>query len=338
MKRMTKIAAGVIALLLIAGGAGLFFSQSRIASLVKAVAGVEESAEDLLTEAVGTEVDIESIETSLADGEMRIHGLAVSNPAGFRTEHAFEAREIRVVLDIASLLSDPVVIREISIGRPIVTYEIGPDGTNLDAIQRNVESFAESERSTDSGDPGTRIVIEHLYVRDGTVAASAVFLDGKALWVPLPDIHLQDLSTGEGGTTADDLVEAITTEIVKNARESVAPLAGLTDDIKDRIAGEASRLAERLKQGLETGSESTREALEKGAESAERELEKQVETAREALERGTESAKEALGKGAESTRKAIEGGTESAREAIEKETDRVKQRLKKLLRTGDRGD
>ena len=223
----------MILLLLVTAGAALYFSQSRVSSLVEAALGIEAAAEELLTRAVGTEVTIESIDVALADGELSILGLTVANPAGFHTPHALEASEVRVAMELASLLEDTVVVREIVVEKPLLSYEVGPDGSNLEALQRNAESFAGSGAGTSGGAPTRRILIENLHVRGGRVAASAVFLEGKSWKVPLPDIHLRNLSSGEGGIAAAGVVKEVTAEIARNARRSVAPIRELAGEIEE---------------------------------------------------------------------------------------------------------
>ena len=285
MKRSIKLAGVVILLLLVVAGAALYYSQSRVSSLVEATLGIEAAAEELLTRAVGTEVTIESIDVALADGELSILGLTVANPAGFHTPHALEAGEVRVAMELASLLEDTVVVREIVVEKPLLAYEFGPEGSNLEALQRNAETFAGSGGGTSGDAPARRILIENLHVRDGRVAASAVFLEGKSWEVPLPDIHLRNLSSGEGGEAAASVVREVSGEIMRHARRSVAPIRELAGELEDRIADKASEVVEKLKRKLEEGSGNARESLEQGSESA-----------REALEKGTEKVKKGLEK------------------------------------------
>ena len=311
--------------LLLAAGGMLLFSQSRVSSLLKAVAGIEAGAEALLSEAAGAGVTIESIETSLSTGEMTIRGLAVRNPEGFRTEHALEAGEVRVAMELATVFKDTVVVREITVEKPLLTYEFGPEGSNLEAIRRNAESFAGSDSDSGAGagsdsgprgdTPAKRLLIENLYVRDGKVAASAVFLEGRSWQVPFPDLHLEHISFGEGGggAAAEGIVDEVISTLMRNARESAAPIG-------ERISGGASRAAESAQREIEKGAGSALETLEKG-----------VESARETLEKGTESARNALEAGAESAREALEQGADSAREAVGKGTDEVRKTLEKLL-------
>ena len=153
---------------------------------------------------------------------------------------------------LASLLEDTVVIREIAVGRPLFSYELGREGSNLEAIRRNVDSFAGSGREGPQGEaPARKLLIENLHVRDGRIAASAVFLEGRSWEVPLPDLRLRNLSSGEAGVAAAGIVETVTTEVARNARESVAPIRELAGELGERIAGGASKVVEGITRKIE---------------------------------------------------------------------------------------
>ena len=337
MKRSIRVAGVTILGLLLAAGAALWLAPSRVSSLLVDVFGIEKAAEELLTQAVGTKVAIASIDVALIEGEMTIRGLTVANPEGFRTEHAFEADEVRIAVELGTLLEDAVVIREIAVEKPLVTYELGPDGSNLEAIQQNVESAAGSGEASSRDAPTRQILVEDLYIRGGRVAASAVFLKEKAWKAPLPDIHLENISSTGGGIAAADVIEEITSEILANARRSIAPIRELAGEVGDRITAGAGKVLERVKRELEKGSGPARETLERGSGTTVLEtVKKKAEAAREALDKGAESAGKALGEGADSTREALEKGTESAREALGKGTDKVRKTLDRLL--GKRAD
>ena len=347
MKRSIRVAGVTILGLLLAAGAALYLAPSRVSSLLIDVFEIETAAEELLTEAVGTEVAIASIDVALIEGEMTIRGLTVANPEGFRTEHAFEADEVRVAVELGTLLEETVVVREVTVEKPLVTYELGPDGSNLEAIQRNVESAAGSGEASSRDAPTRQILVEDLYIRGGKVAASAVFLKGKSWKVPLPDIHLENISSAGDGIAAADVIEEVTSELLASARRSVAPIRELAGEVGDRITAGAGKVLESVKRELERGSGPDRETLERGSGPARETLErgsgtvretlkKKAEAARETLEKGAESARRALGEGADSTREALEKGAESAREALGKGTDKVRKTLDRLL--GKRAD
>lgn len=303
--RSTRIAGIVILVLLLAAGATLYYSKSRVSSLLEAALGIEAAAEHLLTEAVGAEVTIASIDVALEDGEVTVQGLTVANPEGFRTPHALRADEVRIAMELASLLEDTVVIREIAVEKPLVAYEIDREGSNLEVIRRNVASFAGSGGEPRSAALARNILVEDLHVRDGRIAASAVFLEGKSWTVPLPDIHLENVSVGEGGIAAADFIEEITAEIVDGTREAAAPIREIASEVADRIGDRASKVVEDARRALEKGSGPARETLEGGSESVRETLKKEAGSARETLERGAVFAREALEKGTESAKKTL---------------------------------
>ncbi len=63
---------------------------------------------------------------------------------------------MRLELDTDSVTSDIVVIKEIFIEAPEVTYELGGDGSNIDAIQKNVDAFIRKNVGSSGGGNGKR--------------------------------------------------------------------------------------------------------------------------------------------------------------------------------------
>ena len=99
--------------------------------------------------------------SSATSGEGVLRGLKMGNPKGFKSDSAFRLGEVRVRIDIDSLGRDTVVIKEVVITAPEITYELWPNGSNIDAIRRNVESTmgagAGQARGGDAA--GTKLVI-----------------------------------------------------------------------------------------------------------------------------------------------------------------------------------
>ena len=61
-------------------------------------------------------------------------GLHVGNPEGFKTAGLFDLGAVSVDVDNSTLLSDVIVIKEISIDGLALTYEQGLRGSNLGAL------------------------------------------------------------------------------------------------------------------------------------------------------------------------------------------------------------
>ena len=89
----------------------LFVALASVDSIVKAA--IERVGSDVTQ----TEVTVDEVEISLTSGEGIIRGLVIGHPEGCE-ERVMRIGEARIVLDIGSLTSDTIVIKEIS-GRPL---------------------------------------------------------------------------------------------------------------------------------------------------------------------------------------------------------------------------
>ncbi|MBR4223147.1 MAG: AsmA family protein [Victivallales bacterium] len=92
------------------------------------------------------DITVEDVSLSILRGHLRIDNLVVKNPEGFKTPSAFTLTKIEVKLVPTSLLSDRIIINEVEIIAPEVTYELAPLKltSNIGVIQKNVESFLPS--------------------------------------------------------------------------------------------------------------------------------------------------------------------------------------------------
>jgi hypothetical protein len=169
--------------------------------------------------------------------------------------------EISLQLDVGSVTKDPIVIKEIAITAPEVTYEFGLKGSNLDTLERNVDAYTGQEKSKTSEanqkseKPGKKLVIENLYIRKGRVNVSATELEGKSATASLPDIHLTDIGKKSGGATVGEVAEQVLGAISRGAASAAATtnIGGLLDKLKGggaSTATEATQGAEKRLKGL----------------------------------------------------------------------------------------
>lgn len=239
------------------------FVFSSLDGLIKA--GVETYG----TEITQASVTLESVEIDITSGQGALAGLVVGNPKGFQTPSAFKLGRISITIDTSTVTSDPVVIKEIVITKPEITYELGPGGNNIDTIQKNVNAYmakfgggksAEPEAKGDS--EGPKLIIRHLYIRGGTVNVSAAILKGKKMSAPLPDIHLTDIGGKKKGATPGEVAEKILTSISKGASGAVSgigigktleslesSLSGITKGIGDSLGGATKDIGGSIESG-----------------------------------------------------------------------------------------
>jgi hypothetical protein len=189
-------------------------------------------------EITGVSIQLDGVTIEAMDGRAALHGLVVGNPPGFSTDHALSLGEISMTLDLDSLTKDVIVIKQVSIVKPDVTYELGTGGSNLDTIQRNVDRYVtqhggSSQRTERNG--GKKLVIENLYIKNATAHVSTAVMQRSGMSVPVPDLHLRDIGKRSGGATAGEVVKQVLGALTQSVTRTVASrgLGGTIDTLKE---------------------------------------------------------------------------------------------------------
>jgi len=250
MKTLLKVGVIVVLLLVVAlTMIGVYFN-----SMIKA--GVEAVGPKI----TGTIVKLDAVDISPFSGQGRLKGLVVGNPKGFQTESAFKIADAKVKVDQKTALSDKLIIEEILIDGPEITYEGSPSGSNLSKIQENVAAFGKSvgtkegaESKSEKKDPTQKKVqINHFIVKNGQVKLSASLLKGKALTVRLPDLHLRDIGKESGGVmvqqAAAEVLMAINKSVVQSVAGSGKLLGEAAEEAAKGLGSEAGKAVEGLKR------------------------------------------------------------------------------------------
>jgi hypothetical protein len=238
MKTLFKVGAIIILLIVVA----LVTIGVYLNSMIKA--GVEAVGPKITR----TTMRLDAVDLSPFSGQGRLKGLVVGNPQGFQTESAFKLADAKVHVDLKSALSDKLVIKEILIDGPEITYEAGPSGSNISKIQENVAAFGKSvapketaESKSPKKDPTQKKVqINDFILKNGKVTMSATMIKGQALTVPLPDIHLRDIGKDSGGVTVQKAAAEVFAAINKSVIQAVASSGKLLEK-GIGAAGEAAK-------------------------------------------------------------------------------------------------
>ncbi|HEB79210.1 MAG TPA: hypothetical protein ENI79_01875 [Rhodospirillales bacterium] len=235
---------------------------------------VQEAVEKYGSEVTQAKVTLNKVNLSPGEGKAALKGLNVGNPKGFETASAFKLGEISVKIDINSITGGgpgaPVILNEVLIGAPEVTYELNAGGSNIDAIQKNVNAYMAklgvSSKAKDEGE-GVKLIIENLIVRGGKVNVSASILKGESLSAKLPDIHLKDIGKDKGGATPGEVAEKLMTALNKAVSKAVADIGvGKTlDSLKTHLAGAAAGAVGGAVGGAVKGAQKTLDGAAGGA-------------------------------------------------------------------------
>lgn len=209
----------------------------------------------------GTKVEMDSFSSSFA-GTVELTGFRVANPAGYRDPYAFQVASVRVSVDVPSLFSDKIEVREVQISGTKGNFQLKLNGgSNLTDIKKNIESFAgkgkeqpaqaeqpEAKGSEDSGETSQKKVVIRLVNVEGTEFSVSSMLLDTTVPLPLPTIKLTNLGEGKNfGETIDEFAEKMLAAILTAASESDLKLDGLKE-FGDSLSEAGKELGDSLKQ------------------------------------------------------------------------------------------
>jgi hypothetical protein len=244
--------------LLLVGGLGVVLVLALVVFVFTGLgAAIKSVVEGVGSAVTQTDVKLASADVSVTSGEGMLKGLVVGNPKGYSTPSAIELGEIKVSLDTSTVTSDTIVIKEVLIDGPHLTYEIGPGGSNIGVIENNVAAYGGGAKESGGGkggkssgggprepsgakaEGGKKVIIENLIVRNGRVDVSASFLKGKSVGAALGEIHLKGIGKASGGATPSQVTQLLLGALTKSALDAVAGLNldGLKKGVGDALGG-----------------------------------------------------------------------------------------------------
>jgi len=205
---------------------------------------VKNGIEAVGTEVLGVPVTVEDVNISFFNGSGVIKGLNVANPDGYESEQAIMVEEMRVIVDIGSLTSDKIHIKEVVIDAPSITYEGNLLNSNISKLQKNAESTGTSgSGSSDEADEEGEMAlqIDRLQVNDARINVRLSFLDDP-LSLVLPFLELEDLGKDEDASPGD-----VINEVLLALNQSVVPLIRDNASLGDKLKETGEKIGEKLK-------------------------------------------------------------------------------------------
>src|SRR5215831_17669655 len=86
-----------------------------------------------------TDVKLNSVTLSFLSGSGKIKGFVVGNPQGFKSPAAISVGTANLALEPRSLFADKVIVKDISVDAPEITFETDLTAVNLKKILSNIE-------------------------------------------------------------------------------------------------------------------------------------------------------------------------------------------------------
>ena len=223
---------GIFLIVLAVIGAGVYFTAPSLESIVQTVVHKYGS------QVTGTEVNLGGFKLSLLKGEVEINNLTVANPKNYTQPNIMSVGRVAVKVNLKSVLSDTIVVENVEIEKPEITYELLSLTQNnlsqlLDNIKKNTASGSEAkepaaEPAENTAEPevkdGKKVVIDHLLVSGGNInLAASIAGHSASASVPLPTIEMKDIGRekNKNGAGVVETLSAVLQKIFSTAYETV---------------------------------------------------------------------------------------------------------------------
>lgn len=132
-------------------------------------------AEGMGSKALGTPVSIEYLSINPRNGTIHLSGFQIETHEGFSRTNTWNLAELHVSIDMGSLFSDTIIVREIRIDSPHFTYEQNTDSDNITELIKSIEAFADidldapketKEPKDDLEKEPKKVMVEQLVIND----------------------------------------------------------------------------------------------------------------------------------------------------------------------------
>ncbi|MDD5458320.1 MAG: AsmA family protein [Phycisphaerae bacterium] len=259
LKILYTILIVIVVLLVIVIGAVFLFANSAIK------VGVQTQA----SKALGVPVTLKNVDLSILGGKLELNGLDVGNPEGFGYPHLLKLNQTKVAVDIGSLTSDTVQIKQILLDGMEVYFEQKGLGSNLKTVLNNIPKTEEQPKpEPEPQKEGKKLNVQELELRNIVVHVKLMQLPGqeepKGLIIRLDPIKLTDIGTEKDlniGLVSQEVLAAIAVGIAKQGAGVIPDdlLGDLSSGVKKLGAMGTSVVGEGTKAITEGGKTITEE-------------------------------------------------------------------------------
>jgi hypothetical protein len=256
-KKIVLIAVGVVLLLVVV----LMLSLGQIIK-----AGVNTAGPKLAK----VPVHLNSVVVNPLTGMVRIKGLVVGNPEGFNTPSAMELNDFKLNIKMSSLFSKAIVIEEILIDAPQITFEKGLKSSNLSTLQANLApkdaaapkpEAAPDVKPAEKKKAAKKVIIEDFQLNGAKVNVTITALGGKKMTLPLPDIHMKDIGKDSGGANPAEVISEVFDSISKAVMGAVSSAGDIAGDALKNVGGAASDAAKGATDAAKGAADSIKKGL-----------------------------------------------------------------------------
>ncbi|MHC4174423.1 MAG: DUF748 domain-containing protein [Planctomycetota bacterium] len=217
--------------------------------------GIEAAA----TKTLNVGVSVDKADLSIMGGKLALQNLLINNPPGYEHDKLLELKDAKIAVDIKSLLSDVVHIREIKLdGVDVVLEQRSISANNLHDVIKAIPSGPEVQGGSEAA--GKKLHIDNLEISNVTVKIKLLPVIGKAdtVTLKLSPIKMTNLGSDNKLDTAalsGKILLAIATGVAKQG------VGVLPKEMVDTMKSTLSETIDVSKRAIEDGEEIGKELI-----------------------------------------------------------------------------
>ena len=205
-------------------------------------------------QALGQQVSIGKIDTSILGSSIKISNIEIKNLDGFKNKNIIQIKNINANFVLTSLFKDAIVIKDINFDGATLFYEVlinnkevkdnvssfkpalkNPSG----ASAKEIEASKELESKNQSKKKNKEFLINQLTINNSKINASSEFLDINKD-ITLNKMSFNNVGTAEKSTKFKEVLQMVFANVLLNINNEV-----IQSDLKNKISPESLKKLER---------------------------------------------------------------------------------------------
>ncbi len=215
-------------------------------------------------QALGQQVSVGKIDTSILGSSIKISNIEIKNLDGFKNKNIIQIKNINANFVLTSLFKDTVVIKDINIDGATLYYEVL---INNKEVKDNVSSFKpalknpagssakeselskELESKNQSKKKNKDFLINQLIINNTKINASSEFLDINKD-ITLNKMSFNNVGTAEKSTKFKEVLQMVFANVLLNINNEVIQ-SDLKSKIKDKVKNLKNKISPESLKKLE---------------------------------------------------------------------------------------
>lgn len=216
------------------------------------------------TQALGQQVSVGKIDTSILGSSIKISNVEIKNLDGFKNKNIIQIKNINVNFAFTSLFKDTIVINDINIDGATLYYEVlinnkeFKDNVSLfkpalknsaSSSSKEIEASKELEPKNQSKKKNKDFLINQLTINNTKINAFSEFLDINKD-INLNKMSFNNVGTAEKSTKFKEVLQMVFANVLLNINNEVIQ-GDLKNKIKDKVKNLKNKISPESLKKLE---------------------------------------------------------------------------------------